>query len=288
MSELEKRLSVALVGIPFAFIVIIIGGITFGAVITIISSFALWEFYNLTERKGIIPFKIYGLLAGIVYQLSFIFKNSALTDNVLIPEIIIFVLGLLMLQLFSKRTNIILNIAITMGGFLYITMFFSCLIGLRAITNPNWINSSLNFYSLDKSNLIGAFIVLGIIISVWVCDSAAYFIGSKWGKHKLYPKVSPKKSWEGAIAGFIFSVASFCIIMKFTIPDFPFTHSLVIGLIIGIFGQIGDLTESQFKRDAGVKDSSSILPGHGGILDRFDSILFISPIIYIYLTFVIK
>jgi phosphatidate cytidylyltransferase len=96
------------------------------------------------------------------------------------------------------------------------------------------------------------------------------------------PKVSPKKTWEGAIAGLFGGIGGFLLSAFLLIPHFPVIHAIIIGGIIGIFGQIGDLAESQLKRDAGVKDSSSLIPGHGGVLDRFDSILVVVPIIYIY------
>jgi phosphatidate cytidylyltransferase len=124
---------------------------------------------------------------------------------------------------------------------------------------------------------------MSIFFSVWLSDSAAYFIGKSIGKRKLYPRISPKKTWEGAIACFIAAVISFPLLIKLFLNDFPIIHTIIIGAIIGIFGQIGDLAESQLKRDAGIKDSSNIIPGHGGFLDRFDSILFIGPIIYLYL-----
>jgi phosphatidate cytidylyltransferase len=116
-----------------------------------------------------------------------------------------------------------------------------------------------------------------------VCDSSAYFFGKAYGKHKLYPEVSPKKSWEGAIAGLIGAIVSFTLLNYFFIPQFPILYSLIAGVLIGITGQIGDLAESQLKRDAGIKDSSDLLPGHGGILDRFDSALFVFPVLTIFL-----
>ncbi len=104
----------------------------------------------------------------------------------------------------------------------------------------------------------------------------------------MFPRVSPKKSWEGAVAGFLFSVL-FMIAARALIIDFlPLSDAIMIGLISGIFGQAGDLIESLLKRDAGVKDSSSIIPGHGGIFDRFDSLLFTAPLVYLYLTLFVR
>ena len=131
------------------------------------------------------------------------------------------------------------------------------------------------------------YLIISIFASIWVCDSAAYFIGSALGKHKLFPRVSPKKSWEGAIAGFIFAVVTLIAARELLLDILSLTDAVIIGILIGIFGQLGDLVESLLKRDAGVKDSSSIIPGHGGIFDRFDSILFTVPIVYLYFYFFI-
>jgi phosphatidate cytidylyltransferase len=122
-----------------------------------------------------------------------------------------------------------------------------------------------------------------VFATIWICDSAAYYIGTAFGKHKLFPRVSPKKSWEGAIAGFVFAILAM-VISKNIIIDFLSWNSVIgIGMIVGILGQVGDLIESLFKRDSGVKDSSNLIPGHGGIFDRFDSLIFSSPFILILL-----
>jgi phosphatidate cytidylyltransferase len=119
-----------------------------------------------------------------------------------------------------------------------------------------------------------------IIVLVWVCDTFAYFGGKMFGKHQL-SVISPKKTIEGSVIGFIFTVI-FSLIFYFAVPEMTLINSLVIGAIVGIFSQIGDLFESLLKRYCGVKDSSHIIPGHGGVLDRFDSLIFIIPIIYLY------
>jgi phosphatidate cytidylyltransferase len=120
-----------------------------------------------------------------------------------------------------------------------------------------------------------------------VCDSAAYFVGRAFGRHTLFERVSPKKTWEGAIAGFFFAVGAFLLARFLVLPYLSVSDALICGTIVGLFGQIGDLAESLLKRDAGVKDSSQLIPGHGGVLDRFDSIMFVAPLIFLYLDFVV-
>ena len=128
-------------------------------------------------------------------------------------------------------------------------------------------------------------LVISILASIWMGDSAAYYFGTALGKHKLFPRVSPKKSWEGAIFGFIFSIGTL-ILVKFIWLDFLSVWNVIIlGIIIGFIGQIGDLVESLFKRDSAAKDSSSLIPGHGGFLDRFDSLIFSAPVIWMYLKY---
>jgi phosphatidate cytidylyltransferase len=108
-----------------------------------------------------------------------------------------------------------------------------------------------------------------------------------FGKHRLFERVSPKKSWEGAVFGFIFSVLTMITAKMLVLDYLSYQHAIVLGLLIGVFGQLGDLIESRFKRDAGVKDSSSLIPGHGGVYDRFDSLVYISPIVYLYIDFIV-
>ena len=124
-----------------------------------------------------------------------------------------------------------------------------------------------------------------LLIIIWAGDSFAYFAGRSFGRHKLSPTVSPNKTWEGAVAGFVFGIIA-AVICKFTfIPQIQVVHAIGLGAVVGIFGQIGDLCESMIKRAAKVKDSGGIIPGHGGMLDRIDSLLFGAPAMYYYLSF---
>ncbi len=297
MKELLKRVLVAVVGIPLAVFTIFQGGLIFLGLILLISNLALIEFYNLFEKKEIFPHKWTGLIFNNLIITTFYYEKILSMNSNLISLEIGF-LGVLIVgkELWSKKHKPLMNTASTMLGIVYLTLSFSMLVGLRNIFFMNYDSLTshmaekmfLNDLGISMSNtdLSSAWIVMLTLISIWVCDSAAYFVGRKIGKHKLYPKISPNKSWEGTIAGFLGAILSFVLIAKFVLPDFPIIHSIIIGAISGSIGQLGDLAESQFKRDAGVKDSSNILPGHGGIYDRFDSIIFVAPIIYIYFSII--
>ncbi len=201
----------------------------------------------------------------------------------------LFVLLVLTLELWSNRPNAANNVCLTVGGVLYIPFSLWFLIAIRRLDSINFKDFLSDIYdggqvSAANIHLGGgsecAFMVMSLLFSVWICDSAAYFVGKNFGKHKLFERVSPNKTWEGAFGGFLGGVGGFICSTAVLIPDFPLYYSAILGAVIGTVGQIGDLAESLIKRDAGVKDSSALIPGHGGALDRFDSIIFVAPPIF--------
>ena len=141
------------------------------------------------------------------------------------------------------------------------------------------------FRSIDAEH--GIYLTFALVTSVWACDSAAFFFGTKWGKKKILPRVSPKKSYVGSIAGMITSFGVMALFQsQGLLGNFFETKDIIIfSLITGVFGQIGDFVESMLKRDVGVKDSGTLLKGHGGVLDRFDSLIFAMPLAYLYLRY---
>jgi phosphatidate cytidylyltransferase len=182
-----------------------------------------------------------------------------------------------LLQIATRGTKqAILNMSSFMFGLIYVPLLFSFLILIREL--PHQAN-------IDYRT--GGIWIIFILLCVWLSDTLAYFIGTPWGKHKLSPQISPGKSVEGFFAG-IAGAALAAIFSYHLFLDFvPLANLFILSLIIGLVGQVGDLVESSFKREANLKDSSGILPGHGGILDRFDSLLFVAPAVYLYLRFVI-
>lgn len=263
----------AVIAIPIVLLCVSLGGYWFLTFMMIISSIALIEFYWLCESKELYPNIFLGVIASLVLQYIFSVHSVDKITFVLIPLFVV----TMSVELFRNKNNSILNVASTLAGVMYISLSMACFTEIRYYFNDNLDSTIFHTNNLD----IG--IVFAILISIWVCDSFAYFVGRKFGKHKLSERISPKKSWEGTIAGAIGSVVSMFLVQRFWLVDLSIFDSIVIGLIAGIFGQLGDLSESMLKRSARIKDSSQILPGHGGVLDRFDSLLFVSPLVYIYL-----
>ncbi len=265
--ELVKRIFVAVIGIP-----VIIGLILYGRVLNLllfctIMVMCLWEFFGIIESKGVSPSK----LLGIVFILLFNWDLYVLGGRLIPVFLFTTVLLVLTLELFNAKQNPLLNSATTLFGIIYCSLLSSFIL-IRELPKR-----------MGHSYHEGGLIVLLVFFTIWICDSGAYLLGARFGKHALMKRVSPKKTWEGSISGFLLAIASavgFCALL---VPSLNLLDGFIIGAIVGTVGQIGDLVESLYKRDCGVKDSSDILPGHGGFLDRFDSALFVGPFVYLYL-----
>ena len=270
MKELGKRILTAAIGIPVAIFLFLKGGIFFATGVLIIIAFGLHEFYSMSENKGFHPMKwpsiIISLLFGVLFYLTltnivdFKFIYTFLTPTIIGTFLFTY-------ALYKEGISAITDISISIGGIMYIAFPLFCLVAIR------------EFNYISSSEVEWGYFILTLFIAIWLCDSAAYFIGRVIGKHKLFPRHSPKKSWEGAIAGFVFGSAGFVGLTAWLNPSFALSESILLGAVISSFCQIGDLIESHFKRDAAVKDSSNFFPGHGGFLDRFDGIIYISPIV---------
>ena len=263
------RVLVSVVAIPALVLLSYIGEVYFLSFVLIIAGISFYEFSVMAKTKGANVNVNLGLLAIIflvINQYRFFFNQYHF--------LIVFIILLLIFELFRNNGSAIQNIGATLLGVFYLGIFGSTLIGIR------------EFYpNIDGLYSHGGYLIISIFATIWICDSAAFFGGTALGKHKLFPRVSPKKSWEGAIFGFVFALLAMILAKNLVLDFLSLKDTLVIGFIIGTFGQIGDLAESLLKRDAGVKDSSKLIPGHGGVFDRFDSLLFSSPIIYLYLTY---
>ncbi len=240
----------------------------FGALFLLISVAANHEFYTMISQGEYKPQKIIGSILGLaVFVIVYLVLSGILANKFLM---ILFPLSLLVLvaELYRKQKHPLSNIAFTLLGTGYIVLPFAILTGL---VFPHFNNAVYNPY-----------ILLGMFILIWIYDSSAYIFGVSFGKHRLFERISPKKSWEGLIGGTIITILSAWLIsVYFTILSL--TDWFAIALIVIVAGTYGDLVESMLKRTFGIKDSGNILPGHGGILDRFDAVLFSSPLVYAYL-----
>ncbi len=266
-SELGKRSAVALIGIPLVFLIVLIGRIPFLIFVNIVLGMALWEFYLLAEKKGFYPSKILGVTATLVISWGMYLHYEKGIWSVLLFVFMV----VLIFELFKGKMHALVNASITLFGILYISLFSSFIL-IREIP-----------LIVDRPYSTGGWLIMLIFLSIWICDTGAYVLGSTIGKHSLYKRISPKKTWEGAFGGLFIGIGAAIGFNTLFALRLLFVDSLIIGIIVGTVGQLSDLIESMFKRDAGVKDSSSFLPGHGGILDRFDSPLLVGPSIYLYL-----
>lgn len=271
-NNLITRIVVALFGIPLLVFISVVGKIPFLIFALVIGLVSFFEFSKMVSKRRFLPDQFTGFIsiALIIINSFYKFVDFELLVLIIIPVV-------LLSELFRQKESSIANISTTLLGIFYIGLFSSALVLIR------------EYYS--DSNFLydqGGYLIIAVFFTIWVCDSAAYFIGSATGKHKVLPRVSPNKSWEGAAAGFIFSIITMVVAQSVMLSFLTITDAIVIGLIVGSLGQAGDFVESQIKRDANVKDSSSLIPGHGGILDRFDSLLFSAPVIYLYLKFFVE
>lgn len=264
--ELIKR---SISGILFAGILIFAAQnrITFLALILIFGLITLLEFNRLIKQKNPFSYLIFIFIFFVFGLLDLIIKmpNGINEVSQIIHVISLFVLLFLTRDLFSSKSlpKLITN------RYINTTFYISC--GFIFL-----ILISLNSGSFNSNTIVGMFIL------IWINDSFAYLIGSNFGRQKLFESVSPKKTVEGFLGGVFFSAIGSYFIFKYT-NNLEFSNWLIISVIVSVFGTIGDLIESKYKRQANVKDSGNLMPGHGGLLDRLDSAIFVAPFVYLFL-----
>ena len=260
--NLLQRVVVALVGIPFLLWLIKVGGVWFFCFFLLLALLAGFEFHRLARHKAHPPALWIVLVITLLFQVNF-YQQFAEVWELLLGVM----LALLVMELFLKDGSPLLNLGSILPGLLYVNLSFGSLLRLR-------------FSEADGK---GEILVFLMFFCVWSADIFAYFGGSTLGgrfiHRKLFERLSPHKTWEGFLCGLAGSVSAAMIYGSF-VPQLPLKTALLTGLLIGLASPAGDLIESMFKRDAGVKDSSGLIPGHGGVLDRFDTIMFVSPFIY--------
>jgi phosphatidate cytidylyltransferase len=241
--------------------------VSFISLFLIVTILGLWEFYTLSEKSGNKPMKIVGTAAGAILFLSNAF--SVMQDQKAILLINIPILFFIFIfELFSKKENPFGNIAFTLLGIFYVALPFSLL------NHVLTLNGNYNFE-----------ILFGCWFILWSNDTGAYLAGSAFGKNKIMPRVSPGKSWEGSVGGAVIAYVITYIISGWYVSISRIDWYIVATILIMI-GTLGDFVESLYKRSLNVKDSGTLLPGHGGILDRFDSLIMAIPFVYFYLFFI--
>ena len=241
----------------------------FGAIVIL----GMSEFYTIVAKGNIIPQYYTGLCGGLVIYVSSCLYATGYANSDVFFLIIPIIICVLLFELYNNKEHPFLNISVTITGIIYIAVPFSLLVlaGFPVHT----------IYSYSPQ------IILGLFILFWSSDTCAYLVGITLGKHPLFKRISPKKSWEGFIGGTILTILIAVVISHF-FRDLQPVNWIIISLIVPVFGVWGDLIESMLKRSYGIKDSGNILPGHGGILDRFDAVIFAIPIVFIYLRIFVR
>lgn len=237
----------------------------FGVVFFLLTFLSLQEFYKLTEKcEQVDVDKWMAIIGGIIlFAISF-FVAFLHRTPALFSVYFVYVSALFAFELFRKKPNPIMDLGVTVMGHMYIAVPFSLMCLVEGAS--------------DNSKML----LLAFFVMIWSSDTGAYIVGRFLGKHKMFERISPKKTWEGFSGGMLFALL--CgVIFNYAgcIPSLHICFWLVMAVCVFVFGVLGDLVESMFKRSLNVKDSGNLIPGHGGILDRFDSSLLAAPILYV-------
>ncbi len=260
------------------FVAVLVGCIlyspySFGALFMLITALSVFEFSGLINQSG--EARLNGVLASLSGVFLFLVVMTFCMDSqaggkIFFPYLLL-LLYMLISELYLKRQNPIGNWAFSMMSQLYVALPFALLNILAFQYTPEIDGVTYN-----------PILPLSIFVFIWLSDTGAYCVGSLIGKHRLFERISPKKSWEGSIGGGLFAIAS-SLVFAHLFPFLTIAGWMGLALTVVVFGTWGDLTESLMKRQLGIKDSGHILPGHGGMLDRFDSALIAIPAAVIYL-----
>ena len=269
----------AITGIFFvaAIVVSFINPLAMTFLFAIVTGLTIWEFTGLVnERDGVDTNRLICTVAGVYFFIAVIGFCSELTPSTVFIPYLITVVYLMITELYAKNPDPIHTWAYTMMSQMYIALPFSML-------------GVLAFRGSHEGVVYSWVAPLSVFVFLWINDTGAYLCGSLLGKHKLFPRISPGKSWEGSIGGFVF-VSAIAVLIWYLAESYGYNDLSLnayewvgLGLIVAVFGTWGDLVESLFKRTIGIKDSGNILPGHGGMLDRFDSSLMAMPAAVVYL-----
>ncbi len=264
---LKKRVITVLCVLPLLIAAVWFGKPWFTILMAIWGLAAVLEFYTITKVSEVRALAVFGLLWTLLFIISPYFNYPFILPLILASAVVV---SLIMLLTLPRKEGAFISWAWAIAGILYIGWLLSYFVALRELTaDRDWSNWALL-----------------ALLTVFATDTTAFFIGRKWGKRPLAPHVSPKKTWEGAIAGVLGGVIASLILLSLLRLPINIGPAVLAGFLISVLGQLGDLVESLFKRNMGAKDSSHLLPGHGGILDRMDSVVFAGVVVYYFATIV--
>ena len=255
----------------------------FTIVVAIWGLLAAYEFYKMVAAAKVPPLTYFGLIWTLLFILSPHFDYATITPLLLTSAVIL----PLICRLWRPQEEAFTSWAWTVAGILYLGWLLSHFVALRGLETP-----SMPPYA-GENLVFGRNLVFFAFFTTFASDTAAFFIGRALGRHRLAPHISPGKTWEGAIAGVCGAIIVsllpklFTVDNPFYLQDFVYWQAILLGVLVSIFGQLGDLIESLLKRNMGVKDSSQLIPGHGGFLDRIDSVVFAGVVVYYYVIWAI-
>ena len=266
---LKQRIITAVIGISLLILLIWFGDPWFSLLIAVVVLISILEFYRMTaEFDKRCPLTYFGLLWALAVALSPHYRSTKLLPVIMVAAVVI---SLVWLLFHSPREKAFHNWAWMVAGVIYVGWMLSYWIDLHLGYGRDWVYLAM-FTSFAN-------------------DTGAFFIGTKWGKHKLASAISPGKTWEGAIGGLLSAVVGAIAISRILIlfysSPIEYWQVVLLGCLISLFAQLGDLVESLLKRNMGLKESGNLLPGHGGVLDRFDSLIFVGAMVYYYVVWIV-
>jgi len=266
-ADLARRLATAAIGIPLLALALFWGPpMLVVALVGVVSAIGLWEYYALLAVRGVAPLRVTGYVLGALFFIQTV--RPALVPPALVPIAAVIVL----LAMLTRGGDV--PSSVTSAG--------ATLLGAGWLGALGGTMASLRLAPVERG---GPWVEMLLLTTVMTADSAALFVGSALGRHKLAPRISPGKTWEGLAGGLAGGIAGALIVRHFGLSWIPLTHLVVLAVLVTLAGVGGDLAESLLKRWAGVKDSGALFPGHGGMLDRLDSLLLGAPVLYYYLLY---
>ena len=257
MSVFQKRVLTAGIFSVSIIVLVLLSKATTVLMTSALSALCAFELFRMLRQDAKLPNELLGTAVAALYPIVYAIWHF----NGLLSVTVGFATVLLVWYVMYTPARIT-DVAITLFGACYTGLMLSSLIMIREVLGGFW----------------GGVLVVGVLLSVWANDASAFFVGSRLGKHPMAPRISPNKTWEGFIAGIVFSVAVWCLFPLIPGLELPIIWAIIGGLACGWIGILGDLVESRIKRTTGFKDSSSLLPGHGGFLDRCDSLIVVAAV----------